>query len=239
MSFTRHRLASLLACMLLLGMATVETAGAASAPKPRGGRVGWARLITPSGQWDIHSDRDPDLAEFIRKQTSLNIDPTWNAVDAGDLEKLCAYPFIYAKDLSRVMSQHDLGNIGEYLRRGGFILIDPCSATASFSADSFLRQHGELFSRLLPGSTVRELPDSHEIFRCYFTVTVDDLFSPDMIRAGASKPPKIGMLGVFQGDRLIAVISVSGLECGWPQTPGRTPGCMKAIVNTYVYAMTR
>lgn len=236
----RHQLAALLAGFFLLGAVTVEVSGASTSIQPRGGRVGWARLITPSGQWDMHNDRDPDLAEFIRSQTSLNIDPTWSAVDPADLDKLCAYPFIYAKDLSRVMSQRNLDNIKEYLRRGGFIFIDPCTANRSFGeVDTFLRQHGELFARLLPGSTVRELPDSHDLFRCYFTVTVDDLFSPDMVRAGATKPPRIGMLGVFQSDRLVAVISVSGLECGWPQTPGRTAGCMKTIVNAYVYAMTR
>ena len=174
--------------------------------------------------------RTPGIRALVRETT----------VDPGDLNKLCAYPFVYAKDLSRVMSQHDLGNIREYVRRGGFLFIDPCMAHSSYAGEkAFLQQHGALFSRLLPGSTVRELPDTHELFRCYFTVTVDDLFSPDMIRAGATKPPKIGMLGVFLGDRLIAVISVSGLECGWPQTPGRMPGCMKLIVNAYVYAMTR
>lgn len=213
---------------------------AAAAPVPRGGRVGWARLITSESQWALHSDQDPKLAAFIRTQTSLNIDPVWYSVEPGDLDKLCAYPFVYVKDLTRVRSQRAQDNLAEYLRRGGFIFIDPC--TNPFSAadtENFKRRHAELFLQLYPGSTVRELPDSHDLYRCYFTVTVDDVFSADMIRAGATKPPQLGMLGVFSGERLIAVISTSGLECGWPQTPGRTPGCMKLIVNSYIYAMTR
>lgn len=224
---------------LLFALVGVRT-GAASAPEPRGGRVGWARLITSDSAWGLHSDQDSKLAKFIRSQTSLNIDPVWYSVEPGNLDKLCAYPFVYVKYLTLVRNPHDIENIQEYLRRGGFIFVDPC--TTRFSAtdtENFLRNHEEWFTRMFPESTVRELPDSHELFRCYFTVTVGDLFTPDMIRLGASKPPRIGMLGVFRGDRLIAVISVSGLECGWPQTPQRMPGCMQLIVNSYVYAMTR
>ncbi|HWA25049.1 MAG TPA: DUF4159 domain-containing protein [Lacunisphaera sp.] len=226
-----------------LGMAIMVTnhliAGELAEP-PRGGRVGWARLITSEARWNLHSDQDPKLAAFIRSETSLNIDPTWYSVDPVDLEKLCAYPFVYVKDLTRVRGPKAVDNLAEYLRRGGFIFVDPC--TTSFSASDlarFKRQHTELFARLSPGCNVRELPDTHELYRCYFTVTVDDIFSADMIRAGATKPPSLGTLGVFAGERLMAVISTSGLECGWPQTPGRTAGCMKFIVNSYIYAMTR
>jgi hypothetical protein len=70
-------------------------------------------------------------------------------------------------------------------------------------------------------------------------VTVDDVITADMIRLGVKRPDSIAMQGVFQGERMIAVISTRGLECGWPQTPLRAPGCMKMIVNAYVYAMTR
>lgn len=213
---------------------------AAAEPEFRGGRVGWARLVTSDSGWNLHSDQDPKLAAFIRSETTLNIDPVWYSVEPADLDGLCTYPFVYVKDLTRVHGEKARDNLAEYLRRGGFIFIDPC--TTRFSAadvENFKRRHGELFARLWPGCIVRELPDSHALYRCYFTVTVDDLFTPDVIRAGGGKPPRVGMLGVFSGERLIAAISTSGLECGWPQTPGRAPGCMKLILNSYIYAMTR
>lgn len=206
----------------------------------RGGRVGWARLITADSGWALHSDQDPKLATFIREKTSLNIDPTWYSVDPADLEKLCAFPFVYVKDLTRISAPASLNNLAEYVRRGGFIFIDPCTTRfGAGDATRFQRRHTELFARLLPGSTVRELPDNHDIYHCYFDVTTADLFSADMVRAGAVRPPNIGMLGLFVADRMVAVISTSGLECGWPQTPGRMPGCMKMIVNSYIYSMTR
>jgi hypothetical protein len=227
---------------LAMSQATLHSDGTVSASSvaTRGGRVGWARMITPDYQWNIHDNQDPKLARFIQRQTSLNIGPVWNSVSPEDLEGLCSYPFVYVKDLLRVSGPLALRNIQEYLRRGGFLCVDPCTAhMSSEDAQTFLHMHADWFARLIPGCVVRELPDNHPLYRCYFTVGVDDLFTPDMINLGAVKPSHIGMWGVFQGDRMIAVLSISGLECGWPQTPERVLGCMKMIVNIYVFAMTR
>lgn len=228
---------------LVGALGAAPLAGAAAADPPEhslGGRVGWARLITPNGDWGLHSDHDPQLASFIRSQTTLNIDPVWYSVAPDRLDQLCAYPFIYVKELTRIANPDHLKNIHEYLRRGGFVCIDPCvNGFTPGEKEALVREHADLFKRLFPDCSVRELPDDHAIFRCYFPVTVDELYTPDMIRRGAVKPPRIGMRGVFLGERMIAVISITGLECGWPETPQRAPACMKLIVNCYVYAMTR
>ncbi|MFT3867794.1 MAG: DUF4159 domain-containing protein [Nibricoccus sp.] len=206
----------------------------------RGGLVGWARLATPDKAWALHSDQDPKLAAFIRSQTSLNIDPVWYTASPGELGELCTYPFIYVKDLTRLGAPEHLTNIQEYLRRGGFLCIDPCvNGFSPAQKLDLIRRHTDLFKKLFPDSVVRELADDHEIYRCYFSVTVHELYTPDMIKRGAKKPANIGMRGVFRGDRMIAIISITGLECGWPETPQRAPACMKMIVNSYIYAMTR
>ena len=223
-----------------LGAGPLVGAGEASAEIHRGGQVGWARLVTPDSRWDLHSDQDPKLASFIRSQTSLNIDPVWYSVKPDDLAQLCVYPFIYVKDLTRIRNDTHLHNIQEYLQRGGFVCIDPCvNGFTPEKKQALIDRHAVLFKKIFPDSAVRELPDDHEIYRCLFPVTVDGLYTPDMLVRGAVKPPVIGMCGVFRGDRMIAVISINGLECGWPQTPQRMPACMKMIVNSYVYAMTR
>jgi len=218
----------------------VEGRGAAPVAPPRGGRVGWARLVTPGPAWDVHNDRDLVLASFIRRETNLNIDLVSHTVDAGNLAELCAYPFIYVKDLWHITDAGDLRNIQEYLRRGGFICVDPCKGALNNAreAEAFPRKLAEWFTRLLPGCAVRELLGDHEIFRCYFTVSVDDLFPPDLLAQGVPKPPRIGMQGVFLGERMVAVICDSGLECAWPEAQQRAPGCKQMLVNIYVYAMT-
>lgn len=233
-------LGSLLLLALALEVSSVQGANDSTSEVHRGGLVGWARLITPNQDWAVHSDRDPKLASFIRSQTSLNIDPVWYGVAPNDVNALCTYPFIYAKDLTHIQNQQDLQNIQEYLKRGGFLFIDPCVSRLTDSDKlKLIQNHARLFKALLPDCTVRELPDDHEIYRCYFSVTVDALYTPDMIRTGRIKKPHIGLRGVFRNDRMVAVICTDGLECGWPETPQREPGCIQMIVNSYIYAMTR
>ena len=204
---------------------------------PRGGRVGWGRLETSNSIWAIHSDHDAQLAAFIQEQTSLNIDPAWHSVKADEVEQLCTYPLIYAKDLSD-LRESELVNLGEYLRRGGFLLIDPCSARVR-SMDDYLQRHREIFVRMLPEMEMQKLPEDHPIFGCYFKVTKENLITEDMLRLGAPRPTDSGTYGVYYRGRMVTVLTTVGLECGWPNTPQRIPGCMKMIVNMYVYAMTR
>lgn len=226
--------------LVVLALAAAPWRGMATeAGSPRGGRVGWARLVTGHSNWDIHSDQDPKLATFIREETSLNIDPVWYSVDARRLEDLCVYPFIYVKDLSRFRDEAQVNHIKEYLMRGGFLCIDPCIAHFSTGDDTkFIRQHGELLTHWIPGATFEQFPSDHPIYRAYFNVRVEDVYTDDMLARGASRPAQIPMAGVFYENRLIAVMAICGLECGWPQTPQRRPGCSKMMVNIYVHAMT-
>jgi hypothetical protein len=220
------------ACFFALG-----ALGSPDSSQERGGRVDWARLVTPDPDWAVHSDRDPELADFLRRNTNLNIASEWASADPSSLEQLCAHPFIYAKDMMRVRSTVHLGNIREYLRRGGFICVDAC-ATPRQTPDMqlYLRQNSEVFRRILPGAVIRRLPEDHPLFRCYFKVSESDVFTVDMgLQIDKSRS---GIYGVYSGDRMVALISMDGLECGWPQTPMRTPGCMKLILNIYIYAMT-
>jgi hypothetical protein len=166
----------------LFAGAFAVTLAAAPPPLPRGGRVGWARLVTSHVDWGAHSDRDPDRAAFIRTETSLNIDRMWRTVLPGNLDQLCAYPFIYAKDVAGIRNPHDIANLREYVQHGGFICIDPCvSGWSASSKAAFIRQHAEWFARVLPGSITQLLPENHPLFRCYFNVSVGDLFTPDMV----------------------------------------------------------
>lgn len=205
--------------------------------EPRGGRVAWARMITPSPYWNFHTDRDPGLANFIRKETTLNIDPTWYSVSPAHLEQLCRIPLIYVKDLSHVRSDAELQNIQEYLKRGGFLCIDACSTPPRTpDMEVYFRRNREILERLIAGSEVRQLPENHAIYHCYFDVQRDAIQPPKKQRPTDEHE---GLYGVFDGQRMTGIISMYGLECGWPETPARVPACMKMIVNIYVYAMTR
>jgi hypothetical protein len=208
----------------------------AALEKLRGDRVDWARLVTPNKDWDVHGDRDPALAQFIRANTSLDIQRSPAPANPAHLDELCRHPFIYAKDLRWVNDETQLTNIGEYLRRGGFMCVDAC-ATEAVNPDMelYLRENSAIFKRIFPEAGIRKLPETHGIYNCYFKLSREDVYTADM--GNQTRCANYGLYGVFLGDRMVAVISMYGLECGWPQTPKRTTGCMKFILNMYMYAM--
>lgn len=69
--------------------ASGESNAKAAPAESRGGRVGWARLVTPNTAWRRHAEFDDVLSKFIRTHTSLNIDPTWISADPTQLDQLC------------------------------------------------------------------------------------------------------------------------------------------------------
>ncbi|MBC8094656.1 MAG: DUF4159 domain-containing protein [Akkermansiaceae bacterium] len=213
----------------------------ASQPKAadqlRAERVVWARLVTPNQDWVIHSDRDPGLAGFIRANTSLDIWKSQYSANPAHLDQLCLHPFIYAKDLRWVRDPAQLTNISEYLRRGGFMCVDAC-ATEEVNPDmeAYLRDNTAIFKRMFPAAEIRKLSETHGVYTCFFKLSRTDIYTPDM--GNQARRAGYGLYGVFVEGRMVAIISMYGLQCGWPQTPMRTPGCMKFILNMYVYAMT-
>jgi Domain of unknown function (DUF4159) len=203
-----------------------------AAEVPRGGRVGWGRLITESSSWSVHAGNDPILAAFIRSETSLNIDPTCYPVDPQELEKLCAYPFVFTNNLTNVHDPQRLDNLREYLKRGGFIYIDRCvNLSYSLEQEPFYARHLELFSRFLPGSEVREIPEDHPIYRCYFNMPASKIHGP---RIGHNR-----IYGVYFDGRMVALLSLANFQCGWPNSSNRRANDLQMIANIYVYTMTR
>ncbi len=241
---TRRLLPLLVSLLLAAGGLHAESAYTSSvnpAP-PRGGRVGWARLITDDPQWSRHTRSDGELSVFIRRQTSLNLDPVWHSASPANLEALCNYPLLFSTDLSAVKRPAERANLREYFARGGFMLVDACINTTEVNPDPdrFLANNQAAFADLLPGCRIKPLTADHEIYRCYFKPRdtpphsyMNGIFDPNW-----AKHP---LYGVYLDDRMVAVISLSGLQCGWDHmTAGdHAQQCMQMVVNIYVYAMTR
>ena len=219
-----------------IGSMSAQSSPADSGIVVRGGRVGWARLITGSRSWSVHQANDPALADFVRTQTSLNIDPKCYPVDPSKVAQLCEYPFIFTNNLTDVHDPKQLENLREYLRRGGFIYIDRCvNLSFSLPQETFYSRHLALFARWLPGLEVKEIPVSDDIFSCYFSVKPDQ----KPLRTGFGEPGHNGIYGVYDHGRMIVLLSLANYQCGWPDMAGRREACMKMITNIYVYAMTR
>jgi hypothetical protein len=207
----------------------------------RGDRVGWARLKTPSPEWLRHSASDPILMQFFRQQTTLNIDPTWYSADVENLAEMCKYPLLFSQAVNMVADDSGRNNIGEYIRRGGFLLIDACcNRLINPNFDVFLQQQADLFAIALPEAKVVPLPSSHEIYRCRFQIP--DGRPPHTFYQNIYDPQKAahGLYGIMIGSRMAGLVSLSGLQCGWDNMvapAGHNVACMQMLVNIYIYAM--
>jgi hypothetical protein len=88
--------------------------------------------------------------------------------------------------------------------------------------------------------SIKVLPQDHPIYTCYFTPKARpphthyrNILDP--------KRERHGLYGIYLGDRLASLLSLSGLQCGWDHMvapPGHPEECMKMVVNIYVTAMT-
>lgn len=107
---------------------------------------------------------------FLRGVTRLtnikvNREPIVRRLDDEDIFE---YPFLYALEMGRAggvsFTEEEIGNLREYLLRGGFLFID--DFWGSYQWDAFYRT----FSRVFPDRELVELQPDHEIFHGFFDV---------------------------------------------------------------------
>lgn len=238
-SWLRKSLAGILALLFFVVLPAIAFAQDQDALRPEA--VGWARLKTPSNIWRRHASADPTLMEFLRENTTLNIDPTWYVADVEDLKQMCAYPLLFSQGIHMLNTPTSKANLAEYMRRGGFLLIDSCINT-NFTPDpdEFFQTQVAMLAEILPEAKVVALPPDHDVYRCFFQFP--DGQPPHTYMDGMENPDwkKFGLYGVMIGNRMAGIISLSGLQCGWagmPAPEGHDIECMKMLVNIYIWAM--
>jgi hypothetical protein len=202
----------------------------AQEPPPPITKDGWARLVTPNGNWNYHEDQDHQLSRFIRR-SDLKFDSEFYYPEPSKLEALCAYPFIFSADLRSIKDPQHWANLREYLYRGGFLFIDNC-LHISPDTNKFTQDHLALLTRLLPGSEVRKISAKHPIFGAHFPLQQRELARDPYDPHGTN-----AMYGVFDDNRMVALLSLAHLLCVW-HDPSQHPDDQSnsMIANIYAYA---
>jgi len=233
---------SFIKCLSLFAAAPALPAlSAVVSDEKRGGRVEWARLKTDYVYWNRHSEAEPVIVDFIREQTSFDISPQWRAADIQDLKQLTAFPFLFSEGIHTLSRSSALENLREYLERGGFLFIDACiNNTVNPDADVFLAGQVAKLREILPEAQVAPVPADDPIYSCYFKMEhglphsyMRSIYDPRWARHGLYR--------VSHRQRAVAMISLSGLKCGWARLqtmPHHDVECMRMMVNIYLYALT-
>lgn len=212
--------------------------------KLRGDRVGWARLKTPSAHWKRHATGDPVLMQFLQRQTSLNLDPKWQVADVERLDEMQLYPLLFSQGVHMVQSATGRSNVAEYVRRGGFLLIDACCNPNinGMSHDDFFGREREFLGAVLPEARVVALPAEHFVYRCFFQFPEGRPPHTYFNNVYDARKARFGLYGITNQSRGAGILSLSGLQCGWDRMiapAGHDVLCMQMLVNIYIYAMTQ
>jgi len=204
----------------------------------RGGKVEWARLRNAGQYWNRHAESDPELLDFIRRNSSLNIDTTWRAASGHTLSDLCNYPFLFADRVENLDSTEER-NLGEYLKRGGFLFIDCCCNTGiNPSPDLYLENQLKFLNGMLPNVRIDAMPDNHEVYTLFFKMQRH----PPRAQPGNSwmDTRVFPLHAIFLGNRLVGMLSMSGLQCAWAHvgSPANAQEGLEMMTNIYICAMT-
>ena len=203
----------------------------------------WANDLEPT--FDSAAKAIPNLVDALNQQTGISAQ-----VDAHlfvDSQELFRTPFVYLTSQQAFeLTEREIENLGEYLRRGGFIFADNANPTAEYSqAEASLRK---VFRDALRSQGVLQvIPNNHPIYHTFYDFdgppVGSELEIPD---AGGQRglervviaQPSYNLEGVFLDDRLVAIYSDKGYVHTWARNFGNEPQ-LRFGINAVVFALTQ
>ncbi len=205
--------------------------------------LAWGNDFKPSTQRAIF-----ELVEALNEFTQIRAE-----VDNHlflDSRKINRAPFVYiAVDQAFEPTQREVDNLGEYLRKGGFALVEAmvegglsrgsAVATEYTPAEASLREM--LKASLGRDARFRVLSNDHPIYHSFYDF--DDGPPPqrtqDVLEISRDFNPEVPFLeGIFLGDRLVVVFSNKEYGRAWEKEYRNEPQ-LQIGVNMVVFALTQ
>jgi len=152
--------------LLAGGLASAVLAGPLRAAGAISYDFWFTRLRYESGDWDVDQRMPSNLITSLIDYTNLRVDPKEHVVALAD-PKMLGAPLCYLAGHKLVeFSPAERRNFELYVRSGGFVLVDDCNHDIDgLFAKSFEAQMAKIFG----ARALRKLPDSHPIYRSFFT----------------------------------------------------------------------
>jgi hypothetical protein len=187
----------------------------------------------------------PNLVDAVNVQTGITA-----KVDAHlfiDSQELFRTPFVYiTSEEAFELTSREKENLGEYMRRGGFVFADNANATVEFSqAEASLRQ---IFRAALGAQgQFQPIPNSHPLYHTFYDFdgppVGSELGTPSdseqwSVNYRILPQHSYRLEGVFLGDRLVALYSDRGYVHKWAENYGNEPQ-LRFGINVVVFALTQ
>ena len=203
----------------------------------------WATDLEPA--FDSAAKAIPNLVDALNDQTGITA-----RVDAHlfiDSQELFRTPFVYITAQEAFeLTEREIQNLGEYMRRGGFIFTDNANATVEYGqAEASLRQ---IFRDALGSKgQFRPIPNSHPLYHTFYDFDGPPVGSElDVPRVDLQWQLSYRIVpqhsyyleGVFLGDRLVALYSDKGYVHKWAEDFGNEPQ-LRFGINVVIFALTQ
>jgi hypothetical protein len=227
------RLAGAAAALSLL--AAVATTAAAARPGP----FVFATARYESGDWNAAPLVPTNVIHSIAQYTAIPVAPQGATVDLSSPE-LFRFPFVYLTGHLPVrFSQQESANLKAYVERGGFVFVDDHNHDVD---GAFHKTATAELRRIFGAGALKELPNTHEIFRAFFTFDEPPTTSHELNGWGDNLVHE-HLLGVEVNGRLGVLYSNKDYSSEWGyhyrnkrfQSVDNT----RFAVNIIVYALTR
>ena len=191
-----------------------------------------------------------NLVEAVNRYTNINA-----KVDTHlylDSRKIYETPFVYVvADKAFELTDIEAKNFGEYLRKGGFAVIDNGTPQYEFGqAEASLRQM--LKDALLADAQFMPIPNDHPLYHCFHdfddgppqgneiqmvqTTTTD--MQGETARNSSMAKAVLFLEGIWLDERLVAIYSDKGYAQKWKLMTNNEPQ-LKMGVNFVVFALTQ
>jgi hypothetical protein len=146
-----------------------------------------------------HPRADRNFSSIMGELTSIDTDEDNYRVLRMDDPEVFKYPIIYVVEVgSWGPSREEVDALGEYLMKGGFMIVDDFR-------DRQINQIQAILAEALPGLEIVQIPDDHEIFDSFYFIEDPHSLIPPY---GGSRPL---YLGVYEDNdptkRLMAILN--------------------------------
>lgn len=191
-----------------------------------------ARLkYSGGGDWYNDPSAEVNMMEYLRKNTTIDVDePKFYTVSVSS-DEIFNYPFILITGHGNIeLTQQEAARLRKYCETGGFIFADD-----DYGMDEAFRRE---VRKIFPGEEMKELPFNHPLYSSHYSFPS----GLPKIHEHDSKPPQ--GLGIHYNGRLCLYYAYeTNISDGWADTqehqdpPEKRDEAFRMGTNIVVYSL--